>query len=238
MQAEGLLEPAQTQTPGMLKTKAPGLRTLLLVCCITNNTLCWGNSTPALSQEAWSVWWQQDMKKLEQELYLHHFLAASCGRHVPWRCLQYFYFSWSDLMSNLAVLPAASSPPSLATTSCCPWHCLPSHVVNWERELNPWENSHCFLYFLFIFLFFLFWLLLPEVVYPFHPTTLPGQYSRRDTAELIASKGQCRGQLEHPVAHREPDQSFTQFRDPLPAMAIKYILISMSATTCSHLNCP
>lgn len=140
----------------MLKTKAPGLRTLLPVCCITNNTLCWGNSTPALSQEAWSVWWQQDMKKLEQELYLHHFLAASCGRHVPWHYLQYFYFSWSDLMSNLAVLPAASSPPSLATTSCCPWHCLPSHVVNWERELNLWETaiasyiSYLFFYFSFL----------------------------------------------------------------------------------------
>ena len=142
-------------------------------------------------------------------------------------------------------LPATSSPASPAAVSCWPWPCTGSsrHAVKWVRELNAYEYHHLFLYFLFIFLFYLFWVFFvffpgDQVRHPAYCTTRMILQEGHRRSKLLARARNCIGQLKHPPAHRVPDHSFSPFGDPLPAMVIIYIFISMSATTNSLLNCP
>lgn len=54
--------------------------------------------------------WQQDMKRVEFELQLCHYLCASHTRQVSGEDLEYSVFSWCNLMNNFSGrLPVTSS---------------------------------------------------------------------------------------------------------------------------------
>lgn len=145
--------------------------------------------------------------------------------------LQYSHFFWSDLLSNFIALPSVASSPN----------CLDKVLLslalfaqpNWERELNLWESNDFFLDFLFTCPFYHSWL-------PFlgDQTPSPSYYTVRTVQWEGHSRASCQGQRLQSAAWAACGlwSVGSQFRDPLLAMAIKYILISISATTDSWLN--
>jgi len=140
-------------------------------------------------------------------------------------------------------LPATSCHPSSATPSSWPWPCtgLSCHAVKWVREMNPWENQRFFLHFLFICLFYLFWVRFfhrDQVCHPASRTVRTILQEGHGRNELLVRARSCTGQLKHPLAHRVSHRSLSPCGDPLPAMVLVSIFVSMSATTDSLLNCP